>query len=87
MLFVKYVYVADPDLQISGGGGEGCGHPDPEIRGMARSPKNFFSALSPGSLIGFIFLPCLLFFALFPKLPFMTIGHFRVPPASVSKRR
>ena len=78
--------MADPDLQISGGG-EVCGHPDPEIRGMARSPKNFFSALSPGSLIGFIFLPCLLSFALFPKLPFMTIGHFLVSPRLCIKTR
>ena len=38
--------LADPDLQIRGGGGEGGpGHPDPEIRGMGRSNKNFFSAL------------------------------------------
>ena len=33
--FIKYS-VADPDLQIRGGGG---GHPDPEIRG---GPVNFF---------------------------------------------
>ena len=39
--------VADPDLQIRGGGGEGgwLGHPDPEIRGVGRSPKRFVSAL------------------------------------------
>ena len=36
--------VADSDLQIRGGGG---GHPDPKIRGEARSPKIFFSALRP----------------------------------------
>ena len=36
--------VADPDIQIRGGGG-GC-QPDPEIRGGgARSPKKFYSAL------------------------------------------
>ena len=34
------VTVADPDLQIRGGGG----HPDPDIKG-GRSQKNFFSAL------------------------------------------
>ena len=36
--------LADPDLQIRGGGRVGCGHLDPEIRG-ARSQKKFFSAL------------------------------------------
>ena len=37
--------LADPDLQIRGGGGRvGCGHLDPEIRG-ARSQKKFFMAL------------------------------------------
>ena len=35
---------ANPNLQIRGGG-RGGGHPDPEIRGMGRSKKNFFSAL------------------------------------------
>ena len=29
MVFATYIPVADPDLQIRGGGG----HPDPEIRG------------------------------------------------------
>ena len=33
--------MADPDFQIRGGGG----HPDPEITGGARPPKNIFSAL------------------------------------------
>ena len=33
--------VADPDLQIRGGGG----HPDPEIRGGGGVKKKFFSAL------------------------------------------
>ena len=37
--------VADPDLQIRGGG-EG-GHPDPGIRKRAVSPKNFFRFLGP----------------------------------------
>ena len=38
--------LADPDLQIRGGGrGGGPGHPDPEIRGMGRSNKKIFSAL------------------------------------------
>ena len=37
--------MADPDLQIGGGGG-GVGHPDPEIRG-ARSPKNGFQPFGP----------------------------------------
>ena len=36
--------VADPDLQIRGGGG---GHPDPGIRKRAVSPKNFFRFLGP----------------------------------------
>ena len=76
--------MADPDLQIKGGGGGGLGggHPDPEIRGRTRSPKNFFRSFgphfgrqirggagpSPGSATSFIFLPCLLSCALFPKL-------------------
>ena len=33
--------LADPDLQIR----EGPGHPDPEIREIGQSKKNFFSAL------------------------------------------
>ena len=39
--------MADPDLQIRGGGegGLGGGHPDPEIRGRTRSPKKFVSVL------------------------------------------
>ena len=32
--------MADPDLQIRGGG-----HPDPEIKGGTRSPQKFFPAL------------------------------------------
>ena len=82
--------MADPDLQIwgrGGGGGVGGGHLDPEIRGRAQSPKKFFSAPSPGSVIRFIFLPCLLSCALFPKLPFMTIGHFLVSPGLCIKTR
>ena len=39
--------MADPDLEIRGGGGEGGGHPDPEIRGDGL-PKNFFG---PSGLI------------------------------------
>ena len=39
--------VADPDLQISGGGG---GHPDPEIRGGAVS-KKFVSGPAGLSLV------------------------------------
>ena len=35
--------MADPELQIRGGG-RGGGHPDPEISG-GWSPKNFFAAL------------------------------------------
>ena len=35
-----YISVADPDLQIRGGGG---GHTDPEIRGEG-GPKFFFTA-------------------------------------------
>ena len=34
---ISHVSVPDLDLEISGGG-----HPDPEIRGEGRSPKNFF---------------------------------------------
>ena len=86
-----------------GKGGLGGGHPDPEIRGRTRSPKKFFSVLrasfwstnkgwggagpSPGSATSFIFLPCLLSCALFPKLPFMTIGHFLVSPGLCIKTR
>ena len=99
--------MADPDFEIRGG--EGGGHPDPEIRGRTRSPKTFFSVLrasfwsknkrwgggggtcppgpSPGSASSFIFLPCLLSCALFPKLPFMTIGHFLVSPGLRMKTR
>ena len=57
--------MADPDLQIRGGGGGGLGggHPDPEIRGRARSPKNFFSApsLDPSLVLSFfrVFCPVL----------------------------
>ena len=36
--------VADPDLQIRGGG-RGGGHPDPEIRGVGAVSKKNFSAL------------------------------------------
>ena len=50
--------VADPDLQIRGGGGGGGPpntpgengggpHPDPEIRGGARSKKHFFRPFRP----------------------------------------
>ena len=38
---------ADPNLQI-----RGPGHPDPEIRGMGRSKKNFFSAPKIGPQFG-----------------------------------
>ena len=37
--------VADPDLQIRGGGGGG--HPDPEISRGAQSPKKFFRLFGP----------------------------------------
>ena len=38
--------MADPDLQIrGGGGGVGGGHPDSEIRGGGGSQKIFFLAL------------------------------------------
>ena len=37
--------MADPDLQIRGGG-RGVGHPDPEIRGDGL-PKNFFRPFGP----------------------------------------
>ena len=47
--------MADPDLQIGGGGGgEGGGeggapgHPDPEIRGGGRSPKKIFQPFGRG---------------------------------------
>ena len=48
-----YRTVADPDLQIRGGGGGG-GHPDPEIRAGGWSEKKLFgpsalSLVSPGS--------------------------------------
>ena len=40
--------MADPDLQIKVGGGDG--HPDPKLRGWGggRSPKTFFSAHPSG---------------------------------------
>ena len=37
--------VADPDLQMGGGGGVGLGHPDSEIKGGPGLKKKFFSAL------------------------------------------
>ena len=40
--------MADLDIQMGGGGGGRFGHPDPEIRKVARSPpppKKNFSAL------------------------------------------
>ena len=40
-----YRTVADPDLQIRGGGGGG--HPGPEIRGGTGLPKNFFWPFRP----------------------------------------
>ena len=39
MAFSTYIPVADPDLQIRRGRGDG--HPDPEIRGRPASKKNF----------------------------------------------
>ena len=41
--------MADPYLQITGGGGGGGapGHPDPEIRRGGRSPKQFFWLFGP----------------------------------------
>ena len=90
--------MADPDFQIRGGGGGGGGggdKPDPVIKwGRAWSP--FWSknkggpgppGPSPGSATSFIFLPCFLSCALFPKLPFMKIGHFLVPPGLCIKTR
>ena len=41
--FYESATVADPDLQIrGGGGGVGGGHPDSEIRGGGGVSKNFF---------------------------------------------
>ena len=37
--------MADLDIQMGGGGGGRFGHPDPEIRKVARSPPQNFSAL------------------------------------------
>ena len=53
-VLVCSVAVADPDLQIRGGGGEGAlSHPDPEIRGGGGGyHKKIFSAPSPGSATG-----------------------------------
>ena len=44
--FCECISVADPDLQIRGGG-EGGGHPDPEIRGGPGLQKNFFRPFGP----------------------------------------
>ena len=86
--------MADPDLQIRGGGGGEGGKPNPDINIRARSPfwsKNKGGAgppgPSPGSATGFIFLPCRLSCDLFPKLPFMAIGHFLVTPGLCIKTR
>ena len=46
----RFASVADPDLPIKGGGEwgeEGAGHPDLEIRGEGRCPKNFFPPFGP----------------------------------------
>ena len=44
--FYESATVADPDLQIrGGGGGVGGSHPDSEIRAGGGSQKIFFSAL------------------------------------------
>ena len=40
--WADFITVADPDLQIRGGGG---GQPDSDIRGCLVAPKFFFSAL------------------------------------------
>ena len=40
-LLTVLIALADPDLQMGGGG-----HPDPEIRG-GRSPKKFFRPFGP----------------------------------------
>ena len=42
--------MADPDLQIRGGGGVGGGHPDPKIRGAVLKMFFFFD-LSDLSLV------------------------------------
>ena len=44
---IVWTTVADPDLQIRGGGEGGGDHPDPEIRGGAVSSKNFFRPFGP----------------------------------------
>ena len=44
--------VADPDLQIRGGGGDGGGHPVPEIRGGEAGLKKFFRPLRPQLGVG-----------------------------------
>ena len=38
--------MANPDLPIKGGGGGGCGYPDPEIRGRP-GRKKFFQPFGP----------------------------------------
>ena len=43
----KHCPVADPDLQMGGGGEGGCGHLDPEIRGWGQSQKKFFRPFRP----------------------------------------
>ena len=74
--------MADPDLQIRGGGGGGVGGREtrPRYKGEGQGTQKLFFGPLPGSVIGFIFLPCLLSSTLFPKLPFMTIGNFLVYP-------
>ena len=49
---VRSVAVADPDLQIRGGGEGALSHPDPEIRGGGYHPKNFFGPLPWITVVG-----------------------------------
>ena len=43
--FLSHLAVADPDLQMRWGGGDGHPDPEPEIRGGAVSKKIFFTPL------------------------------------------
>ena len=99
--FVYYLVQSIPvtlEVVFSGGSrppdkGGGGGHTDPEIK-RERAWSPFWSknkggsgppGPSPGSATSFIFLPCFLSCTLFPKLPFMKVGHFLVPPGPCIK--
>ena len=78
MLFAKFVYYLVQSIPVT---------LEVVFSGGSRPSDKGGGGPSPGSATSFIFLPCLLSCALFPKLPFMTIGHFLVSPGLCIKTR